>query len=82
MSKDHFEKLNAKSGGFLLFSNFLSTSGDKEKAMNFALRNLDDVNKAPAFMTIVVDPSMTKNVPFANMEWFSVYSEKERNGSF
>jgi tetratricopeptide (TPR) repeat protein len=82
MYKDEFEKLKTNPGGLFSCSNFLSTSEDIETAMYFALKSLDDVNKVPVLMTIVVDPSVTKNVPFANIQRFSDYSKMEKEWLF
>jgi tetratricopeptide (TPR) repeat protein len=82
MYKDDFEKLKTNPGGLFSFSNFLSTSEDINTAMTFVPPILNDVNEIPVLMTIVVDPSVPKNVPFANIQRFSVYKTMEKEWLF
>jgi tetratricopeptide (TPR) repeat protein len=79
MEKADFDRIRANEGGLMSISNFLSTSDNREVAIEFARDALKDRRKVSVLMEIEVGKNSL--VPLANISQFSVF-EKEKEWLF
>lgn len=76
MSKLDFET-KIKQGGLVSFNNFLSTSTDRNVALEFISMRLDFSNDVGILFTMIIDGSIS-SAPFAQIDKLSYsYTEKE-----
>ena len=64
MSNTDFEKMSKTKGGLMSFNNFLSTTKDRNIALEFAGRALADPDALGILFTMTIDPSKS-TTPFA-----------------
>ncbi len=62
MSIEEFNKLKKNEGGLLVFNSYLSTSGDKNISMKYAVSSLDNINMKAIFFVIHVNQTLTSNI--------------------
>jgi tetratricopeptide (TPR) repeat protein len=62
MSIEEFNKLKKNEGGLVVFNSYLSTSGDKNISMKYAISSLDNINMKAIFFVIHVDQTLTSNL--------------------
>ncbi|CAF1168269.1 unnamed protein product [Rotaria sordida] len=77
MMNEEFEHMRQNSGGLISFNVFLSTSVDRQVALEFAQKSQNDSSKTAVLFQMEVDPTNASN-PFASMENISFFpTEKE-----
>jgi tetratricopeptide (TPR) repeat protein len=72
MTKTHFKQLRKTKGGLMSFNNFLSTSKDRNVALEFAERNLYNLDLMCVLFVLTIDPSKS-TTPFASIDGISSY---------
>jgi tetratricopeptide (TPR) repeat protein len=77
MMNNEFEKLLKCQGGLLSFNSFLSTSTDRQIALNFARHAQNDPNITPIFFQMEINP-LISSTPFASVSKYSYYSDNEK----
>ena len=77
MMNNEFEKLLKCQGGLLSFNSFLSTSTDRQIALNFARQAQNDSNITPIFFQMEINPLISLT-PFASVSKYSYYSDNEK----
>ncbi|CAF1068388.1 unnamed protein product [Adineta ricciae] len=73
--KEDFYKLSTTAGGLLAFNNFLSTSTEKKRSLDFTYLTLDDPEKVGILFVITVDPNIS-STPFASIGDFSYFKDE------
>jgi tetratricopeptide (TPR) repeat protein len=76
MSKADFEQLTKTKGGLMSFNNFLSTSKDREVALNFARCALPNPDMVGILFIMAIDPSKS-TTPFASINGVSYFQKEE-----
>ncbi|CAF2038566.1 unnamed protein product, partial [Rotaria magnacalcarata] len=75
LSQQDFQNLCDSKGGLLSFNNFLSTSKEKEVAMNFVQDSpYESTDNVSVIFIMTIDPSKisTSNTPFAMIDDYTV----------
>ena len=76
MSNSDFEKLQKTRGGLISFNSFLSTSKNKQTALNFAQRTTANAGMVELLFIMNIDPDVT-STPFANIRNESFFKVEE-----
>lgn len=81
MGKDEFEKMKQSQGGLLSFNSFLSTSLDRQVALNFAREAKKNPELIPIFFEMEIDPFIS-STPFALVNEHSYFKSNEQEVLF
>ncbi len=81
MSKTDFDQMTKIKGGLMSFSNFLSTSKNRDISLNFARRALPNSNMVGILFVMVIDPAIL-TIPFASIVDVSYYQDAENEVLF
>ncbi|CAF1464367.1 unnamed protein product [Adineta steineri] len=76
LMQSDFEKLQKTKGGLMSFSNFVSTSTNKEVSLGFAQPASIEPNKVGILFIMSIDPSI-KSAPFASIKEMSYYKDED-----
>lgn len=63
-SREDFHQMSKKKGGLISFNGFLSTTKDRQVALNFTVKNPDLVG---VLFVMIIDPAIS-TIPFASIE--------------
>ncbi|CAF1280592.1 unnamed protein product, partial [Adineta steineri] len=76
LMQSDFEKLQKTKGGLMSFSNFVSTSTNKEVSLGFAQPASTEPNKVGILFIMSIDPCI-KSAPFASIKEMSYYKDED-----
>ena len=76
LSQTDFNQLKQNQGGLLAFNNFLSTSKNRNKSLQFANSKQGKDDLLPVLFVMCIDPSI-QNTPFAHVAAISAISAEE-----
>jgi tetratricopeptide (TPR) repeat protein len=76
LSPTDFDQLQTTQGGLIAFNNFLSTSLDRDVALEFTQRTNKKSDKIRVLFVMKIDPSISAT-PFANIKNASYFQEEE-----
>ncbi len=76
LSQATFDQLQTTQGGLQAFNNFLSTSLDRNVALDFAQRAINKSDKVGVLFVMKIDPSIS-STPFANVKYASSFQGEE-----
>ncbi|CAF1504670.1 unnamed protein product [Adineta steineri] len=74
--KTNFDKLKKTEGGLMSFDSFLSTSRDRDVALEFAKNVLENTDKLGVLFIMTIDPRVS-SAPFASIDEISYFKAEE-----